>query len=424
MQRPAARVDFDPATGTLAFHDARPSLHRAFLLWWALAALGAIVASASAAILAFFTLNIRGAAYAIKKVGKGLIALIGGIGFGISTLVISLYRQARVAHRYLDPKPDLELSPAGLSDHWLGLGLIRWDQIERAELHMQRPLNHRGIAIRLKNMDGWLAALPSGNTRGVRWRLRLADRFGNLFRLSQTGGETLGLSFLDLLYALACHVPVKGLPPGYLPQHPVLQSLHPPAANLYQSPEMDIAGIDTTPVEIRSRHSRLVSFVAAAGCFGLAIVLAHAVFDSRVLDIVDYIAAVLIVLSAGLGIMSLLAAFRPQPVLLRADADGLVVHAYRYYPLIRWQDIFSIDVETDDTRTVFHVDLYDIARYDQMVMPWTRTWYRCRRWFGGSLRFSVVKPEGSIQISIECIRALHTRAVALQAGAAQAEAAE
>lgn len=409
-------IEVDARLGVIAFHDARPKLRQAFTFWWVFAIAGAVIVLASTAGLLFFLLNVRGAVYAIKGVSKALVGMVPAIGLGAGMLALGLYRQARAARRYLDPQPDLVLSPQGLDDRWLGLGIIPWDRIHAAELHMQRPFNRPGVAIRLKHLDGWLDTLPAKAKRRLRWKFWMADRFGDRFRLSQTGGETFSAGLCDLLYALACHIPVSGLPVGYVPQNPALRGLTPPPDNLFPRPEMAVERIDTTPVEIRLKPQRGRDIVGAVFCLGGAGFLTFLLAQGIITGLPGYAAAGGIMLLLYGVVACLRHVFAGAQAELRADVDGLRLRSYRHYPPIRWHDILGFESNIERDRFTLYVDIRDIARYDQVLWPWCRLYYQCRRWFGGSLRAVLLKPEGSMQVAMERIRALHVRARAEAAG--------
>lgn len=413
MPGKTSRIEIDPATGTIAFHDARPALRRAVIFWWGVAGAGLLLTLVclGALFLTIYNANGHGTRYHYES-GKALIGLVTGLGIGIGMIVLGLYRQARAIHRHLDPNPDLILSAEGLEDRWLGLGIIPWIEIEQAELHMQRPLNRIGIAIRCRNLARWIDRLPPHQERFTLWRFWLAERLGDRFRLSQTGGETFGVPLYDILYALACHVPVEGLPYGYRPVSGALQGLTPPPAHLHRAPEMTLDQIDTTPLELHLKEDRSKTVI---GMIVVALIAAWLVF--MLIGIRPESPVGLVLTSALVGMVwiawhLLRSLIGPPHLFLRADTAGLTLTPYRDFGVIAWADIFAIDCEIDsDTQMhVLRVDLRDIGAYDRRLWPWTRLWYRCRRWFGHGLRLVVPKPEGSFQAAVERLQALRLHA--------------
>lgn len=413
MPGKTSRIEIDPATGTIAFHDARPALRRAFVFWWVVAGAGILLSLICLGSLGLLVFSAKGAATHHQGLGKALIGLSTGLGIGAALIVLGLYRQARVIHRHLDPNPDLVLSAAGLEDRWLGLGVIPWSEIEQAELHMQRPLNRLGIAIRCHNLDGWMDRLPVHQERSMLWRFWLAERFGNRFRLSQTGGETFGVSLYDILYALACHVPVEGLPYGYRPVDTALQGLTPPPANLHPLPEMALDQIDTTPLSLRLKPDRGKTALGLAVTTAIATWLVFMLIGIRLDSLVALPLIAALACMAWIGWHLLRRLLDPSRLVLHADTEGLTLMPYRYFGVIAWADIFAIDcdIDSDKEQHVLRIDLRDIAAYDRRLWPWTRLWYRCRRWFGHGLRLVVEKPEGSFQMAVERLRALRLYAI-------------
>ena len=220
---PAYDLRVEP-DGSIAVHDWRPELRRQL---WQRGLIFVGLAATVALLLWGGWLGLQDSIAGIEyTTGRRIrrdfephtivvYAFLFGASFG-SYALWQLYRKITLLRRLLDAPADLILSPAGLTDRWDGNRLLPWTAIARARLGMR---------------DG------AGTIR-----LEMTD--GPVQPVSMLYGEAALPLALDTLFALARHVPVEGLPPGYVPQHPALKHLSAaPAAPLPAAPEDDMEQI-------------------------------------------------------------------------------------------------------------------------------------------------------------------------------------
>lgn len=428
MARRSSAIDVDLAAGTVAFHDSRRKLRRAFLFWWAAAVVGGGLAAICGGIIVLAFLTKKVAIFGLGKLGvgkafsKALAVLFGGIVNGLGLLGFGLYRQARCGRRYFDPDPDLVVSPQGLDDRWLGIGLLPWERIADAALDVDRSTDRLGIAIRLRNLDGWLGTLPDTQWMRIKGRLRLADGAGDSYRLSQTGGDTLEASLHDILFVLACHVPVSGLPAGYRPAAAALQDIAPPTANLFRPPA-DAEPADGAPIpfQIVTRRMKLLGRTLL-----LTGILAIPFLLLLWLAMPENVALLFKLLAAFLAlavVQQLRLVFQRQPV-IDADAEGLWLSPFAYLGRIAWTDILAIDLRTEKDWNRLRVGLAMPDAYARHLSPLRRLLHGCRVRFGATLRVTLLFPDEPVPAAVERMRDFRRRALAAQSPAGPVPAAD
>lgn len=208
--------------GSIAVHDWKPELRRQLwqhsLIFVLFAVITAVAVWGTYLALQDIEAGIR---YTERtRSGRGDFSPVSVLLWGLTIAVgccccalVRWFRQIAILRRLLDAPADLIMSPVGLTDRWdgnRGSRRLPWADIVRARLGL-----HDGVGT-----------------------IRLEMRDGPALSVSMLYGAPALPLALDTLFVLARHVPVEGLPPDYVPQHPALKHLSAaPAAPLPAAPE-------------------------------------------------------------------------------------------------------------------------------------------------------------------------------------------
>ncbi len=216
----AARPDIevDAEAGVIRVYDSPIKLEREFWGWF-------LLATAAPFLLFFFADILTSIETRKGRGGLWPVALFPYLA-GIFFVFVSIYRGYRVHKRMLYLGPALVFSPQGLVDHWLGIGCIPWDFI-RAGSGKSNWFLRPAVRLERDRIDEWLGTMHDKQWMPKSGWLSRAESWDRRVGLSQTGGTSLALERDDLLWLIAHHASVEGLPEGYQPKHPALAGLPP-----------------------------------------------------------------------------------------------------------------------------------------------------------------------------------------------------